>query len=141
MWKHDLYPTWHSMMARCYNPKSEKYPRYGKRGIEVCERWHDVRNFVEDMGEKPQGMSLDRIDNDGDYRPDNCRWASALTQARNSSLAILSDEQRRLAIVYYNQTGSPKRAAEMLGVKPSDIKNVVYPAKKRARMRSKRSEA
>lgn len=78
-----LYPTWSSMMARCHNPKSNDYPDYGGRGITVCESWHEVKNFVKDMSPRPKGYSLDRIDVDKGYSPENCRWASAKTQRWN----------------------------------------------------------
>lgn len=78
-----LYPTWKQMMARCYNKTNKAYAGYGARGIQVCDRWHIFANFLEDMGERPEGMTLDRINNSGNYCPDNCRWADKSTQAFN----------------------------------------------------------
>lgn len=81
-----VYSSWHAMMDRCYNAKSANYARYGGRGIQVCERWHDVRNFLEDVGHQPKrGMSIDRIDNGRNYEPENCRWTTANIQSNNRS--------------------------------------------------------
>lgn len=77
------YKSWQGMRQRCENPKSEKYRLYGARGISVCERWRRFENFLADMGERPEGTTLDRIDPDGNYTPTNCRWADATTQSRN----------------------------------------------------------
>lgn len=84
MWKNREYSSWQSMKARCDNPNRNSYKYYGGRGIRVCKEWsNSFQRFFDDMGNRPMGTSLDRIDVNGDYNKDNCRWADAKTQARN----------------------------------------------------------
>lgn len=78
-----VYQCWKSMRSRCEREKDIGYARYGGRGITVCGRWQDFENFYADMGDPPAGTSLDRINNDGNYEPGNCRWATKKQQQRN----------------------------------------------------------
>lgn len=111
-----LYAVWASMKDRCLNPRAKAFPHYGGRGIKVCERWRNsYQAFADDMGDRPHGYSLDRIDNDADYGPGNCRWADRTTQQRN---------QRRA--VYVTIEGVRYRAielAESAGMKTDTIVN------------------
>ena len=103
------YRSWVSMIQRCTNPKATAYHRYGGRGITVCERWLESFDaFLEDMGERPEGMTLDRRDDDSGYSPDNCRWATRKEQSRNRC------DNRRLE--YDGETRSVAEWSELLGI-------------------------
>lgn len=100
--EHPLYNTYHGMRKRCLQKTDKDYHRYGGRGIKICERWSGVDgffNFIEDMGERPDGYTLDRRDTNGDYTPENCRWADVYTQSGNKI------NSKNTGISYVNKTG------------------------------------
>jgi len=82
------YCSWAAMMQRCTNPSNHKWSMYGGRGITVCDQWRDFKTFYADMGDRPPGTTLDRIDNDGGYEPGNCRWATPVEQRANQRRAV-----------------------------------------------------
>lgn len=79
-----MYRIWQGMKQRCFETTSVSYKHYGGRGITICDHWMKFENFLEDMGERPPGLSIDRINNNGNYEPGNCRWATQSQQMRNT---------------------------------------------------------
>jgi len=115
------YSIWASMLQRCSNMNCHKWSRYGGRGIKVCDRWHKFVNFLADMGEKPEGLSIDRIDNDGNYEPGNCRWATPKQQMNNSS--------KNTMITFDGKTQCLSAWAREIGIKKNNLSYRKNPTK------------
>jgi hypothetical protein len=93
------YYVWCGMRERCRNPNNKSYKRYGGRGIRVCERWEDYTNFLADMGERPAGLTLERKNNNGNYEPGNCVWATYSEQSNNRSINVFVEHNgQRLTV-------------------------------------------
>lgn len=90
------YATWTAMRERCSNPKANNYHLYGARGIRVCERWDSFENFIADMGPRPAGYSIERIDNDGNYEPSNCQWIPLSEQSRNRRRSYSAEDDQNI---------------------------------------------
>jgi hypothetical protein len=106
------YKIWADMHKRCENPNQKTFNYYGGRGIKVCERWNDFRNFYLDMGKCPESFTLDRLDCDGDYEPSNCRWASMKEQSRNrrSNHMITFNGKTQCLTAWAEETGITRGA-------------------------------
>lgn len=109
------YTTWNNMVSRCTKPYHDKFYMYGARGITVCNEWLDFSNFLRDMGERPEGKTLDRVDNTKGYSKENCRWADRETQQRNM--------RRNNNVTLCGKTQCLEAWARELGVYPTTIKH------------------
>ena len=107
------------MKHRCYNPNCSQYKNYGARGIKMCDRWFcSYENFLDDMGERPEGMSIDRIDVNGDYEPSNCRWADSETQCNN--------RRNNIYIEYNGETKTLKQWCDIFEMDYLNIKGAYH---------------
>lgn len=120
------YSSWDSMIQRCTNKKQTSYKRYGGVGITVCDRWLKYENFLADMGARPAGMSLDRIDPLGNYEVENCRWASPELQARNRVKRTTALEEAALIRDMYSKGVRPKELEAITGLTRNQIGGVLY---------------
>jgi hypothetical protein len=108
---HRTWTTWRGMQSRCYCKSDQGFKNYGGRGIRVCDRWrNNFAAFLEDMGRRPAGLTLDRIDNDGNYEPGNCRWTNVWMQANNRRPAHLLDQRARGVCSLCKTPGHTKRS-------------------------------
>lgn len=112
------YKSWSGMLTRCENKNNHKFIDYGARGITVCDAWHDFQKFFNDMGARPPGTTLGRINNDGNYEPGNCEWQSAVSQARNKRNTAL--------FTFENVTATIPEHCERLGLSSSTVRSRIY---------------
>lgn len=109
-----IYSCWRGMLQRCENSKSKDFKRYGARGITVCQRWKSFEAFLEDMGEKPDGLTIERIDTNGNYEPSNCKWATPKQQARNrrDNVILQFNGQSKTVAEWADETGLERKTLE-----------------------------
>ena len=115
--KHPLYNTWKKMRDRCRNPRATQYAYYGGRGVTVCERWDNFAAFVADMGERPPGHTLDRIDGALPYQPGNCRWATRAEQTLNREVTRM--------VLLNGEAMCAKHAAAKIGVSSKTLRRAL----------------
>ena len=124
--RHPLFSAWANMIQRCHVPTHKAFKDYGARGIHGCERWRaSFGAFCEDMGERPAGLSLDRINNDGNYEPGNCRWATWTQQQRNRSNNKLTEKAARTIAALVAEEGANKEhIAREFGVSRTLVRKI-----------------
>lgn len=121
------YRSWDTLIQRCTNPASTNFPRYGARGIRVCDRWLKFEHFLADMGERPLGLSIERRDNEKGYEPGNCVWATAREQRMNQRRPTLTMQQAAEIREMRAKTGrGPKAISDALGVSRAAVSGVLY---------------
>jgi hypothetical protein len=118
MTRSPTYRSWESMWGRCTRPNDPVYDKYGGRGISVCERWSKFEEFLSDMGTRPEGLSLDRIDNSGNYEPGNCRWATPKQQSNNT--------RWNRTIKYNGRTYTARELSDLLGLSYNKLRRRIF---------------
>lgn len=121
-----IYRSWSQMIQRCTNASLKSFANYGARGISVCARWRIFENFLSDMGERPAGLTLDRIDVNGNYEPGNCRWATRTVQARNTRANKLNESKAADIRARVAAGGTFEAVAAEFGVSDSMVDHIVH---------------
>ena len=124
--EHELYSTWQGILSRCERPETAGYEYYGGRGISICARWRlDFLNFVEDMGPRPVGYSIERINVNGNYEPANCKWADAQEQAYNKQNLPRKLTEQDLVDIYHAPRSTPVQyIAEKFNISIKSVRNI-----------------
>lgn len=123
--KSSTYKSWSMMKQRCHNPKAPDYDEYGARNITVCSDWYTFEGFLSDMGIRPDGTTLDRIDADAGYSPDNCRWATPAKQQRNRRCSLGEEDASWIRWATLFAGVSQAVLAEAYEVHPSLVSRVL----------------
>lgn len=119
------YRIWSGMKKRCFNHNCKSFKYYGARGISVCDRWMEYKNFLSDMGEAPEGMTLERSNNNRGYEPGNCRWATKTEQARNKRNVVLNEVIAAEIRSLYGHGMTQADISRITGVSSASVSNIV----------------